>query len=351
MKLFAAILLSAAGVLAQPAGVTHYRVIGPEVTTGPYKHPASITELENGDLLIAYYGGEGEYEPGTSVFGIRRPVGYDQWSAPFRLARDPFYSVGNPVIWQEPGGMVWLFYVVRPGETWSSSRIAAKVSSDGGHTWSDASTINFEAGMMVRSQPLALGEGGILLPVYRETGQDTESVGPDTCSLFLRFDPRTRRWTESNRVYSRRGNLQPAVARAADDHLVAYCRRGGDYGPTQDGYMVRTESRDGGLTWSTGEETGFPNPNSAVEFIRLRSGNLLLIYNESMTRRTPLIAALSTDQGKSFSHRLNLAEGDNSFAYPYAIQTRDGKIRVIYTSDQRTIINMAVFEEASLLTQ
>jgi hypothetical protein len=35
--------------------------------------------------------------------------------------------------------------------------------------------------------------------------------------------------------------------------------------------------------------------------------------------------------------------------YPYAIQTRDGKIRVACTSDQRPVINMAVFEESLLL--
>ena len=37
---------------------------------------------------------------------------------PVPLARDPFRSVGNGVIWQAPDGLVWLFYVVRYGETW-----------------------------------------------------------------------------------------------------------------------------------------------------------------------------------------------------------------------------------------
>jgi hypothetical protein len=37
------------------------RMFGPEVKTGPYKHPARIEELQNGDLYAVYYGGEGEY--------------------------------------------------------------------------------------------------------------------------------------------------------------------------------------------------------------------------------------------------------------------------------------------------
>jgi predicted neuraminidase len=150
-------------------------------------------------------------------------------------------------------------------------------------------------------------------------------------------------------VYSRLGNLQASVAQVDENYLIAYCRRGADYKARTDGFMVRTESRDGGKTWSEGQETELPNPNAAVDFIKLRSGNLLLIYNDSMSTRTPLTAVLSTDHGKTFAHRKNIGEGKNSFAYPYAIQTRDGKIRVVYTSDQRSVINVAVFEESLLL--
>ena len=134
-----------------------------------------------------------------------------------------------------------------------------------------------------------------------------------------------------------------------DEHLICYCRRGGDYKPRQDGYLVRSESRDGGRTWSAGIDSSFPNPNAAADFLRLANGHLLLIYNDSMNRRTPLTAALSLDGDKSYSKRRNLAEGPGDFAYPYAIQTRDGKIHVVYTSEQRTVINHAAFEERALL--
>ena len=47
------------------------RVFGPETPTGPYKHPACLTELSNGDLYLVYYGGQGEYARDTTVFGAR----------------------------------------------------------------------------------------------------------------------------------------------------------------------------------------------------------------------------------------------------------------------------------------
>ena len=37
------------------------RVFGPEHPGGRYKHPASIAQLANGDLYLAYYTGSGEY--------------------------------------------------------------------------------------------------------------------------------------------------------------------------------------------------------------------------------------------------------------------------------------------------
>jgi predicted neuraminidase len=342
---------AAGSASAAAAALAVEKVFGPETATGPYKHPSSLTELDNGELMLAFYGGEGEYASETKVFASRRGVGSRVWSPPVTAASSPFYSMGNPVIWQAPDGVVWLFFVVRPGETWSTSRVAAKISRDRGETWSDAFIIAWEAGMMVRSRPVLLGDGAYLLPLYHETGNDPDRTAPDTCSLFLRFDPKTRVWTESNRVYSRLGNLQAAVVELDPGRLIAYCRRGGDYEPGHDGPVVRTESRDGGRTWSPGEDTEFPNPNAAVELIRLRNGHLLFIFNDSYTERTPLTAAISTDRGRTWPYRRNIAEGPGSFSYPTAVQTRDGRIHVTFTSDERTVIRHAVFPESAILQE
>jgi predicted neuraminidase len=225
----------------------------------------------------------------------------------------------------------------------------ARVSRDGAQTWQEPTPLTTEDGTMVRCKPVPLAGSDFLLPIYHETGHDREEVGADTTSLFLRYDAKARRWTESNRIRSRLGNLQPTAAVLEGDHLVCYCRRGGDYRPRTDGYLVRSESRDGGRTWSPGEDSKFPNPNAAVDLLRLANGHLLLVYNDSVSRRTPLTAALSTDGDRTYPHRRNLAEGPGDFAYPYAIQTRDGKIHVIYTSERRSVINHAVFDEAAIL--
>jgi predicted neuraminidase len=341
------LLLLAAVVSALMAGeLRTERVFGPEIPTGPYKHPAAITAFDNGDLYLVYYGGAGEYALETAVFGSRRAKGSAEWTKPRLLATDPFRSVGNGVIWQAPDGLVWLFYVVRYGDTWSTSRIAAKVSKDRGETWSDNFMVSEEEGMMVRNKPIVLDTGEYLLPVYHETGNDTEMVGPGSTSRFLRFDPKTKKWAPSGIIRSKKGNIQPGIVQLSQDHLVAYTRRGGGYGPVSDGYMIRAESRDGGRSWSEGVDSEFPNPNSAIEFLKLESGNLLLIYNDSMSRRTPLTAALSTDGDKTWSYRRNIGqEPKQSYAYPSAVQAPDGKIHLVYTSDNRSVIYHAAFDE------
>jgi predicted neuraminidase len=245
-----------------------------------------------------------------------------------------------------------LFYVVRYGDTWSDSVIKYKFSLDNAETWTDSELLSFEKGLMVRSQPVQVAGGDFLLPIYHEKGNDREVVGSDSASLFARFEKATRRWKLTDEVHSRLGNIQPAVAPidAEAMRLLAFCRRGGGYGYVPDGFIVATQSSDGGRTWSPGIDTEFPNPNAAVDLIRLASGNLLVIYNDSFHgERMPLTVRISKDQGKIWPYVRNIVNkpGDDA-AYPYVIQSTDGRIHGVYTSDERSVINHFVLEEADI---
>lgn len=65
------------------------------------------------------------------------------------------------------------------------------------------------------------GDGDFLLPVYLETGKNTEFTAATTCSFFLRFNPKTKTWKESNRIHSRLGNLQPSAVQLDDQKPFA----------------------------------------------------------------------------------------------------------------------------------
>jgi len=178
------------------------RLFGPEIMTGPYKHPARVEELSNGDLLVVYYGGEGEYAIDTGVFASRLKKGGRHWTTPKRIAHDPFRSLGNGVVWQAPDGLGWLFYVVRYGETWSTSRVQAKVSRDNAVTWSDAFPLVSDEGMMVCNKPIVLHNGdshrtptrpGRGVATWPRTLTTTLTQWPFklTTGRFTSFSPRT----------------------------------------------------------------------------------------------------------------------------------------------------------------
>ena len=329
-----------------------YRVFGEE-HPGPYKHPASIEQLDNGDLYIAYYGGANEYSNETAVYGSRLAANPRQpdssgWTFPMAIADTPFEGEGNPVVWQAPDGVVWLFYNNRKGDTWSNSHIKAKISKDGAQTWSDSFMVSHEEGMMVQGPPIVLNDGDYLLPAYSEKGNDRERTSEDTQSFFFRFRPSTGEWSETNRIKSPQGNLQPAVVQLTDNDLFCFLRRGGDFLPTTEGWTLRSDSHDGGRTWSEGVNTEFKNPNAAVGLIKLQNGDLLFVYNDNMNDRTPLTVAVSRDGGKTWPFRRNIAGGDNDFAYPYAIQAKDGRIHIVFTTNGRTSLMRAAFHEEAI---
>jgi predicted neuraminidase len=200
---------------------------------------------------------------------------------------------------------------------------------------------------MVRNRPIVLSNREYLLAVYHEEGNDRESVGSGSTSRFLVLDSKTNNWAERGHIRSAKGNIQPAVVEIAPGHLLAYCRRGGGYGPVKDGFSVRAESRDFGRSWSEGRDSSFRNPNSALELIKLKSGSLLMIFNDSTHRRTPLVAALSGDGGSTWPYRRTIGgDPEQNYAYPSAVEGSDGRIHLVYTSDNRTSIFHAVFDEA-----
>ena len=215
-KSLIAILLSLAPFAPAIAAddITIERLFGPEIP-GKYKHPPSITELDNGDLYVVYYGGEGEYEGDTAVYGSRLAKGSKAWTRPKIIADTPDRSEGNAAIWQAPDGTVWLFYITNYGPTWSTSRIKYKLSKDRAQTWTDSDMLAFELGSMVRGRPIVLNDGDYLLPVYHETGEDRERTAADTCSFFFRYNSQDE---NVDRVEPHLFAERQSAARAGADH-------------------------------------------------------------------------------------------------------------------------------------
>jgi predicted neuraminidase len=188
-----------------------------------------------------------------------------------------------------------------------------------------------------RCKPIQLPSGRILFGLY----SDTYSF-----SLCAISDDDGRTWYASGPMMGY-GPVQPALVRRDDGTVVSYMRQNG-YGGRRIQY---SESHDDGLTWSEATDGPLPNPGGGVDVVRLANSHWVMIYNDSERGRVNMAAALSEDEGRTWSHKRYLdpeSAEKGSYAYPCVIQGKDGTIHSVYTynmGQQGECMKHAAFNE------
>lgn len=195
-------------------------------------------------------------------------------------------------------------------------------------------------GWQTRNKPFMGANGRILVPLY----SDGFSV-----SIMAYTDDGGETWQATMPLVGA-GNIQPAIAQAANGDLVAYMR---DNGPAPKRLHV-SRSSDQGVTWSNVTDSELVNSGTGCDIVTLPNGHWILVNNDTETGRSRLTASLSTDGGRTWSHTKALADdatGRTRSHYPAVIVGRDGRIHVSYSFfdvDDRKTIRHAVFTEAWL---
>ncbi len=158
--------------------------------------------------------------------------------------------------------------------------------------------------------------GRLLLPVAHNHSPDYSG---DAQATLLYSDDDGIHWHESrNRVMlPMRGAMEPHVEETEDGRLLMVLRN-------QLGALFIAVSTDSGASWLKPQTTGLSSPEACPELTRIPStGDLLMIWNHSpydplfrshFGRRSPLTAAISKDQGKTWTHFRNIEE-DSSRAF------------------------------------
>jgi len=292
-------------------------------------HAATVIAFPDGELLAAWYSYAGPHElDGSAIYMSRRLPGESAWQTPWMHVDRPAGDA-NPVLYCE-GDNVWFFQAVVPFG-WSTARIEMQRSDDRGWNWSAAKVVAGPLGANVRHPPLRVASGRLLLPAY-----------DDLLSRSLFFaSPDGGEWTLLSAISTAAPYqcVQPSVVRLEGGRLLAVMRNtGGEW-------LWVTASADDGLSWSPPQDSGFANPGSSACLLRLATGRLALILNDSPTERRPLSVALSGDEGRTWSAPKRLAEGDSTYSYPAAIQSPDGLIHVLYSRARESIEHVA-FNEA-----
>jgi len=240
--------------------------------------------------------------------------------------------IGNPVAWLDGEHRIHLFVVATGLGGWAASRIVHLRQSDPAQAF-DALAFDavrvlplswlWNTSFLVRSAPLPLTDGGMVLPVHFELGIKYP--------VALRFDA-SGEFLGMTRISNRHHLLQPTLLTASPSHWLALMRD-----QRAQGRVAAAQTRDGGLSWTDSEDLELTNPDASVAALTLGDGSMLLAHNSSPHDRTALDLSLSAD-GRSWALAQVLAHGTGADEYSYpALAWADDSLWVSYTDQRKAI--------------
>jgi predicted neuraminidase len=321
-------------------------------------HVSAICTLPSGDVLAVWYGGSREGASDVALFTSRLPAGTGEWTSPVTAmdrARAQgeldrmIKKVGNAVIFPDQAGKLWMVYVTVSIGGWSCSALNVMISQDEGRTWGESRRLILNpflnVSSLVRNKPIYASDGRIGLPVYHEMALKYPQM------LWLTPGPNgTVQDYRMRNLSAETGLIQPALVPLDGDRVLMMLRD-----RSAERSLHTAISGDNGWTWSNAAPIDLPNPDAAVDALRMRDGRILLVYNHGACERDNLQLAVSADQGRTWRTGPILeAAADREYSYPNLAEDRHGRIHVTYTW-QRERIKHVTFNRAwldrGLLTQ
>ncbi|HOO55702.1 MAG TPA: exo-alpha-sialidase [bacterium] len=306
----------------------------------PQNHASTIAEMPNGDLLVTWFGGTSEGLGDVALWICRKSAQTGEWSKPERLVDNPELAEGNSVLFTDSKGKVWLFYVLKYAEKWDAwdqCNVFLKTSEDSGMTWTEPRKLTDKLGWMIRNNIIELEGGTLVLPTYIE-----EPIHSYIWTSNDGFETRE----EYSVPVTEPGNSQPSIVYLNNGKFLVFGRYHG-----VPGKIWMSMSSDYGKTWKKPRKMKFNNPDSAINGIRLKSGSIVLAFNDSKWYRTPLTVALTENDGRNWDFKKNLETEKAEYSYPFMIQSEDGLIHLTYTSENRKFINHVIFNEEWLKSE
>lgn len=315
-------------------------------------HASTLLALDNGVLLCCWFGGTHEGYADVAIYLSRRDID-GTWSQPRKLA-DGVEANWNPVLYMADEGRIVLFY--KEGQHIASWRTLVMESADNGQSWSEpvelVSGDNSGGRGPVRNKLLCLSCGRILAGASTEHGiwtayADRSDDGGKSWNLSnpivitdLKYNTGEKTANSniavSEQSFYGRGVIQPSLWESNDGGVHMLLR-------SSEGYVYRSDSNDGGISWCNAYPTEIPNNNSGLDLTRGADGCLYLVCNPVAANwgiRSPLSLFKSEDDGASWQRLLDLENEPGEFSYP-AVITSANNIFVSYTYNR---VNIAVVE-------
>lgn len=317
-------------------------------------HVSSITPAGDNKMACTWYAGSREGGRDVSIYFALYDEEKKAWTGPSVLVNREQASeelgryikkLGNPVIFSDKSGRLWLFYASVTVGGWSGTSLNYKVSSDNGQTWAKSRKMILSPFLNlasnVKNKGIDLDDGSFLLPVYHEfikKYSQVVRVRPGDAGAGFEIRKMTHEGTA----------IQPSLLYEEGKRLNAFFR---NMGPGEKNYVLSASSDDMGLSWSGLEDTTLPNPDSGLDMIRLGSGAYLGVINNSFEDRDNLTMVTSRDKGRTWKTLKVLEDSyGKEYSYPSISRSRQGLYHITYTYNRERIKHVT-FNEAWIKQQ
>lgn len=322
---------------ASAAGKSSIVTVSKSTPELPRKSEGDVIELVDGRLLLVSmeFGGDG------SDFATTRFVSHESsdggrtwgWHRVITETLKGDLNVYSPnLIRAQDGGILLLFMRQhRPGSltnhVWKST--------DEGQTFSPlVEFVSKRDFALCNATVKRLASGRLLLPASPPAPGKPAETGPYAATmLYSDDDGLTWQVSDSRVELPMRGAMEPHVEQTADGRVLMVMRN-------QLGKLYFSESKDDGATWGPAFASSLTAPESCPELTRIPgTSDLLMIWNNSYDpkfrshfgKRSPLTAAVSKDQGKTWQHVRDIETAPTrAFSNPGCRFTRDGRAIINY---------------------
>lgn len=304
--------------------VAPYSVVCSDAGAGAYEAFPDVCRTTSGELLCVFYAGYGHVSVpterlprGARIALCRSTDGGRTWSAASTVVDSPIDDRDSSITQLSNGDLLVAYMSYDPKRRPGTHQVFTVRSTDGGRTWGEPQRVPtpFNANEAVSEPVRELPDGRLLLPVY---GALSDQPKPRYAAGLVESTDQGHTWRPLAVIRSPTYELcEPSLVRCPDGRLLQLIR------PT----MTWCDSTDGGKTWS--EPQPLPEQGDAPYLLLTSKQILLCGFRHRPTASTCVIS--STDYGRTWGARVTLDRVLG--AYPSLVELPDGRVLVVYYTE------------------
>lgn len=338
---------------AVPSGDDRWEALAVSQAQTRLVHASAMAELPDGRIRAVWFAGSREGAGDVTINSAVLDPASGRWSdetvvvgrAQLAAGLGRYVrKLGNTVLHVDSADRLRLFVTTVSFGGWGASRIVVLTSTDGGASWSDpkllVTTPFLNISNLVKGGTVVFEDGTIGLPIYHEfLGKFGELLHLDENNRVL----------GKHRIGDGRVSIQPSLVATSPDHAVAFLRN------TEDDHAAgvwRSDSHDGGNTWSPLKPSGLPNPGSAVAALGLDENSWLVAGNCNSIERDDLCINVTKDAGHSWQrletfHDRSAVRGDDPAVPVARAMLQDELAQTSQVANAETLLNNYVHNKCA----